>query len=132
MIMVRTPYWNLERDVGAAWFRLRRTAEPFASNDEIERVARAIEHKLVGVDLSRLGFLVDLREGPMRNDPEWERVAGPWQAKMMSSFGRVAILVKTPAGKLQMTRIVRALHASAEVFDQEKAAIDWLRSPPRG
>jgi hypothetical protein len=131
MIMIRTPYWSLERDVGAAWFRLRRTAEPFSSNDEIERVAQAIEKKLMGVDLSRLGFLVDLRDGPLRNDPEWERVMAPWQRKMMSSFGRVAILVKTPAGKLQMTRIVRALHASAEVFDQETAAIEFLRPQPR-
>jgi hypothetical protein len=131
MIMIRTPYWWLERDVGAAWFRLRRTAEPFASNDEIQRVSETIEKKLVGVDLSRLGFLVDLRDGPLRNDPEWERIMAPWQRKMMAAFGRVAILVKTPAGKLQMTRIVRTLHASAEVFDQEKAAIDWLRSPPR-
>jgi hypothetical protein len=131
MHMVRTPYWILERDLGAAYFRLRRTAEKFASNDLLDEAARSIERVMVGVDLSRLGFLVDLREGPMRNDPEWEKIAAPWQKKMMSSFGRVAILVKTPAGKLQMNRIVRALHATAQVFDEEKAAIEWLRSPPR-
>ena len=43
-----------------------------------------------------------------------------------------AILVKTPVGKLQMGRIVRALHASAQVFDDERQAIAFLKagSPP--
>ena len=127
--MIRTPYWILERDLGAAFFRLRRTATKLESNEVLNQTAQTIERALVGVDLSRLGFLVDLRDGPMRNDPEWEKVARPWQQKMMSAFGRVAILVKTPVGKLQMNRIVRALHATAQVFDDEQQAIAFLKSP---
>jgi hypothetical protein len=132
MQMVRTQYWILERDLGAAFFRLRRTSTAYESLESIGVTAASIERALVGVDLSRLGFLIDLREGPMRNDPEFEKVGRPWQEKMMGVFGRVAILVKTPVGKLQMGRIVRALHASAQVFDDERQAIAFLKatSPP--
>jgi hypothetical protein len=126
MRMAKTPYWLLERNVGEAFFRLVRTTEAYQSLDLISQSFQQLEKAILGVDVSRLGFLVDLRLGPMRNDPAFEATARPWQEKVMKAFARVAILVKTPAGKLQMSRIVRSLHATAQVFDDEKTAVAHL------
>jgi hypothetical protein len=129
MRMVVTQWWILERDVGAAYFRLRRTPEPTISLDRFSEVAEAFERALAGVDRSRLGLLVDLRDGPMRNDAVFERTAAPYQARMVAGFRRVAVLVKTPAGKLQMRRLAEgALHEmpGIHVFDEEPAALAFL------
>ena len=37
----------------------------------------------------------------MRNDPQFEAAALPYQVKMLTAFRRTAILVKTPAGKFK-------------------------------
>jgi hypothetical protein len=126
MIMARTPYWVLERNVGEAFFRLTRTSLPYETLELIDQSFDQLARALRGSDVSRLGFLTDLRLGPMRNDPAFEERARPWQEKVMKSFARVSILVKTPVGKLQMARIVRSLHATAQVFDDEAAAVAHL------
>jgi len=124
--MVKTPYWTLERDIGASYFRLRRTATRFESPESMGTHARTVERALSKGDMSRLGVLVDLRLGPMRNDPEFESAARQWQGKLVETFGKIAFLVATPVGKLQMNRIARLLSKPAQVFDDEAAAVAWL------
>jgi hypothetical protein len=126
MQMVRTKHWTLERDVGKKFFRVRRTAEPFGSPDELKVAFDRMERALHALDLTRYALLLDIREGPMRNDPQFERTVRPYQEAIMQRFGRVAILVKTPAGKLQANRIVQSIGAGTRVFDDERAAIAFL------
>jgi hypothetical protein len=124
--MLATSWWILERDLGAAFFRLRRTPQPTVALDKLEEVMVSLERALAGVDRSHLGLLVDLREGPMRNDPEFERAAAPFQLRMLSGFRRVAVLVKTPVGKLQVRRLLARRVPAAEIFDDEEAALAHL------
>src|SRR3954470_6688676 len=104
--MARTPHWILKRDVGQSYFRLRRTPAPLDSLGDLPVQIERFKKIFGGVDTQRLGLLIDLRDGPMRNDPKWEELFRPWQKMIFTSFGRTVILVKTPAGKLQMERIV--------------------------
>lgn len=81
-----------------------------------------------GVKLSHHAFLMDVREGPLRADPEFERAtqdAGPELSKV---FKRAAVLVKTAVGKLQMSRIRNERAMSMEVFDDEAKAYAFLAS----
>ena len=125
--MVRTPQWILEREVGASYFRLRRTATPIEDLGDLPAQMEKFKKIFGGVDTKRLGLLIDLRDGPMRNDPKWERTFRPWQQMIFTSFGRTAILVKTPAGKLQMSRIVGLVAPGVPVCDDEADAIAKVR-----
>jgi hypothetical protein len=125
MQMVRTPTWILERDVGAAFFRLRRTAQPMSSFEEMSQVAEKMARALGGIDREHIAVLVDLREGGMRNDAEFEKAAAPYQKLLLTGWRRVAVLVKTPAGRLQVERLTRGV-AEVRIFTDEKAALAFL------
>lgn len=126
MQLTRTPQWVLERDVGTNWLRARRTPEPTRSADDVKLAFDKLSKAIGSVDRSHLGLLVDSREGPLRNDPEFERMAAPYQVAMMSGFARVAVLVKTPAGKLQTERLAAALGSTIKVFTDEAKAIAYV------
>src|SRR5438270_838228 len=105
MQMARTAQWILERDVGTNYLRARRTAVPTGGPDDLKLAFDTLTKAIGSVDRSHLGLLVDAREGPLRNDAEFEAAARPWQTAMMAGFARVGVLVKTPAGKLQTERL---------------------------
>jgi hypothetical protein len=127
MLMARTPQWILERDVGASFFRIRRTSVEDQDADAMKKTADMVARALGSIDRSHHGLLVDLREGPMRNDQEFEASARPYQLAIMASFGRIAVLVKTPAGRLQIERLMGAA-ANRRVFSDEAAAVAFLNS----
>ena len=127
MQMVRTAMWILERDVGTNYFRARRTNAPSGTPEELQRTGEAMIKAVGSVDRSHLGLLVDAREGPLRNDAEFEAYVRPWQAKMISGFARVAVLVKTPVGKLQTERLASGF-GGLKVFTDEAAAIAYVSS----
>jgi hypothetical protein len=126
MQMLRTPYWILERDVGQAFFRLRRTAESVASLETLSHTAAAITHAFRNLDTKRMGMLLDLRESPIRNDPQFEDTVRPFQERLVSAFGRVAVLVKSPVGRLQVERVITPMSTTAKVFSDESAALAYL------
>lgn len=72
-------------------------------------------------------ILLDLRDGPFRSDPEFEETMLKNTPRMMGAFGVVAVLVKTAVGRLQMSRIGRERHVDLHVFDDEEAALAYLR-----
>ncbi len=74
----------------------------------------------------RFALLVDLRDGPMRNDPAFEQVFRDRQRQLFGGFRRVALLVRTAVGALQINRQARAMGRTAVVFHDEQAAIDHL------
>jgi hypothetical protein len=122
MVLTRTPQWILERDVGTNWFRVRRTAEPHRTAEDIKLAFEKLTRAVGSADRSHLGLLIDTREGPLRNDPEFERMVAPYQVQMMTGFARIAVLVKTPAGKLQTERLA-AMMRTVKVFTDEAKAI---------
>ncbi len=78
------------------------------------------------LDRHLLRLLVDLRAAPGRNDPEFERAMATRRSQLMRAFIRVAILVQTPVGELQVGRITREDGSNAHVFSDEAKAFVWL------
>jgi hypothetical protein len=79
-------------------------------------------------------LLVDLRSSPVRNDPEWEQAASQLRPKLFGGFPRVAVLVKTAVGALQVKRYARDDGLDLHIFHDEEKALAFLegRRPPRG
>jgi hypothetical protein len=108
----------------------RRKATPYPDAKTVRASLEASRSSMPGTRLSHHVFLMDVREGPMRSDPEFEsatRDAGPELSKM---FLRAAVLVKTAVGKLQMNRIRQERSTAFEVFDDEAKALEYLLQPP--
>jgi antitoxin (DNA-binding transcriptional repressor) of toxin-antitoxin stability system len=107
--------------------RITRTAEPVedlvAFPERVAELGRALEDSTARV------ALMDLRNGPPgRNDPEFEQASTPWRRLLGSRFGKVAVLVRTQAGRLQVTRLARQDHRDPHVFLDEQEALDYLMS----
>lgn len=125
--LLDTPHYVLAREPGQrSMLRLTRTAHPFQSVAEIEATSAALERALATIERSRYQLLVDLREGPMRNDPEFERAFERHRKALLKGYVRVAVLVRTAAGRLQVARHAREDGASIRVFDDERAALAFL------
>ncbi|MDP3275511.1 MAG: hypothetical protein Q8Q09_09975 [Deltaproteobacteria bacterium] len=74
--------------------------------------------------------LVDLRNGPLRSDPAFEKIMSEVQPQFFAAIARGAVLVRTAVGKLQMTRIANVQKLTYAVFDDELKARQWLTQAP--
>lgn len=75
------------------------------------------------------GLLVDMRDAPPRNDDAFESTVRRFRTEIHAHFVRVAVVVRTIAGKLQVNRLDREQHldtATHAVFDDEDEARAFL------
>ena len=83
---------------------ITRSQQQYRSSEDLrwsfERMHRAFEH----IPKSRCALLIDSRQAPARNDPEFERAMAPLRQDLLRGFPRTAILVQTAVGALQVTR----------------------------
>ena len=101
-----------------------RTKQAFASIDEVRRANGELVAAVVKLPgLTRV--LVDLSGGPPgRNDPEFERASDEIRSQL-GRFERVAILVRTAAGKLQAKRL-SATSNKLQIFQDQAEALAFL------
>ena len=75
-------------------------------------------------------LLVDMRQAPARNDPEFERAHGPRRRQLLAGFVRVATLVNSPVGILHIQRFAREDRAQhIQGFQDERQALRYLQEP---
>lgn len=98
--------------------------------DDLTGVLAPMFRALEGVDRSTHRLLVDSRAAPGQNDPEFEKVYSRFRARLLDGWLRVAVLVNTIPGQLQLQRHQRE-GLEAEVFMDPNRAVDWLLSPVR-
>src|SRR5262245_61579490 len=123
---VRTPHFVLERRQGASLVVLRRSPTPFSALAEVSKSFSVLMPALEALPRGELRLLIDYRDGPMRNDPDFEATFRPYRSAMAAGFHRVAILVQSAVGKLQAQRHVREDRMPVQVFVNERLAIAYL------
>lgn len=74
------------------------------------------------------GFLLDLRFGTGRHEPEFEAMVTKFNRDIVSRYGKVAWLVATNVGLLQARRFARELQIDLRAFQDEGEARRWLLS----
>lgn len=125
-LLFSTPQITLTTGPDARLVRYVRTSVPYASMLEYELL-----HERVAGALDQLGrrhhvLLVDMREAVMNTDPAFERAAGRGRQLFVRDFRRIAILVKTAIGALQVGRHMREDSLDTSIFNEEPAAISFL------
>jgi hypothetical protein len=116
-------YFRVEVDKAAGLVRIVRTAEPMPKDTgEIRRIFESMAPEVRKVAGARL--LIDLRGGPPgRNDEAFESASNDTTRGLDGLFARVAILVRTAAGKLQVRRMSSG---ARQVFQDEAEALRYL------
>jgi len=110
-------------DTNRGLARMTRTSAHYPSVAAAEASLHATTSALHGIARPHLGVLLDLRKGPMRNDPEFEAVAARYRFKFGEGFGRFAVLVRTAVGELQVSRYGRESHVAVAIFHDEAEAL---------
>lgn len=126
----RDDYYILRIDhdhSGLGVLRLERTATPYATLEAMDAGNRALAAAVRGAGVRRV--LLDLRHGPPgRNDEAFEAASGVWRKQLAQECDRVAVLVRTVAGKLQSQRLARGEgRQPTNVFMDEPEALEYLR-----
>jgi hypothetical protein len=119
-------YYRMELDARGGVLFLVRTAQAFENLDAVRAEQVAILDRLQMLVRRHLGLLVDLRRGPSRNDPAFEQAIKEFRVALFALFRRVAVLVRTATGRMQLTRHMRSDGGEAHVFDDERRAFDYL------
>jgi hypothetical protein len=125
--LLRRKHFLVTLDDDAGILRRARTSEPFASIRELEDVYAELLAVLVRLDRAKLGQLIDARQAPPRNDPEFEAAITRHHAELYRDFRATAVLVRTAAGKLQVKRMLEASGIVALVCVNEADAVAYLR-----
>jgi ferredoxin-NADP reductase/cytochrome b involved in lipid metabolism len=121
-VLAHNRYWLLEVDGARKVVVLRRSAAPtvdlaelVAANEQI--IARLPQGGAYG------GAVVDTRQAPPRNDVAFEAAMRRMREQVCRTYARVAVIVVSAAGALQVSRLGRDDEAPTLVTHDEDAAL---------
>lgn len=123
-------HWTIDEREAGGVLVLARTGERYATGAE---VTRAFDEVLTALAPYRAGMrplLVDLRAVRGRDDAEYERAAAREPDEIAKRFVRVALLVRTAVGELQLRRTLKGIARRMVVFTSEADALAHLEAPP--
>lgn len=126
----RNPFMIIRYLEPARVVLLIRLPQDYAGTEELRWSFERINHALEGIQRHRASLLIDSRQAPARNDPEFERAFAPLRAEMMRGFSRVALVVRSAVGVLQVTRHARIDGVDAGVFTDPAEALASVGGPP--
>lgn len=122
-------FGSVSFSVSSKIIRVQRSSQRFRTLKEIEDYFRGIAAVLERLDRKSLGILIDLREGPLRTDPEFESIVKSFQQTLVEGFSKVALLVRSAIGELQLNRQKREGWAITGIFRDEQEALSFLETP---
>jgi hypothetical protein len=125
--LLHTAHFLLVEDPVARIVTRTRTAERFTSLEVLASEYDGVVRALQRVDRSVYAHLVDLRQAPSRNDDAFEAAVTHYQAPLYDGFRRVAVIVATAAGRLQLRRFLTEYRADGQVFTDPEEATAYLR-----
>jgi hypothetical protein len=131
-VIAADEYFRVELATPGPVLRVVRTPLPLVGAEAADRAHRQLVERLERLSKRAWPLLVDLRDAPPRNDPEFEAIVERYRRAIFEGFTRSAVLVRTAAGVMQLTRHLRQDRIAAPVFDDEDAALGYLTSPASG
>ncbi|MEY4548594.1 MAG: hypothetical protein RL685_4789 [Pseudomonadota bacterium] len=107
--------------------RVVRTTLPIETLEQVDEVWGAVSRTLIPLDRARHVLLMDMRDAPGRNDDAFERRVAKYRSATVQGFLRVAVLVRSLPGQLQVQRHAREDGLGmVHIFASEPAALEWL------
>jgi hypothetical protein len=127
--LLRTRHFIVESIPGTPRIEVTRTAEGFASVEEMRLAFTEVSMVLDREGRHHSALLVDTRAAPPRNDPEFEAAFDPIRVMLLTGFPKIALIVRTTAGRLQAERHSKHDNIKLSVFmdlDEARAFCAYL------
>lgn len=122
-VLLANRYWELSVDRAQGYVKVRRTPVAVGAIEEFTRENDSVIQALEGLS-TNLGIVVDMRQAPARNDAEFEDAMRRFRAAC-DRFARVAVLIESAIGVLQVNRLSRAEGAKHFATQSEASAIKF-------
>lgn len=131
MFLLQSPFVVIAHLPGTPIIRFKRLEETPRTVLEIRTQLQKMIDALNTVDRRDHCLLMDMRDAPVRHVvPQFEQVLDEYRPRLMSGFAKVAVLVKTSVGKLQVTRMAREDGVDIRIFNIEAEALAYLTGRP--
>jgi hypothetical protein len=124
--MYSDPYHVAQLRPGTSIIHVTRSAVPFTSASDVDKHFTALASAIAALDRSHLDLLLDVRLAAGRNDPEFEIAIEPHRVRMQRGFRRIAVVLNSIAGHLQVKRHALQDNIAIRTFPDEKTALAWL------
>lgn len=121
-------YVRVEVDATKTLARFTRTTAVFPSLAQLERSFGESSAALERLDRARYALFVDLRDARGSNDLAFEQAMVRARRRLMTGFCRVAVLVKSASGALQVRRHAKEDGVELGVFTDEDELLAYLSS----
>ena len=105
---------------------VRRTRRKFESAAELRVERLRLVEQLNALGRRGRGLLIDSRTAPHSTERDLDEEFRRYRREVMLGFERVAALVRTKVGILQVNRLCAGQASDFEVFDDEAAAVASL------
>jgi hypothetical protein len=125
-LLLSTPQITLSTEPEARLVRYVRSSAPYPDLVEYERVHERVAAALDNLGRKRNVLLVDMREALMNNEPAFEKAAARGRQLLVRDFRRVAVVVKTAVGALQVGRHLREDSLEMPIFNDDTEALSFL------
>lgn len=123
-LLVDTEYLRVEYDAAHSIVVITRTTKPFPSLQEATEVNRNVAQKTRNVPARFL--ILDSRLAPGRNDDDFESAMRPIFTQYITRYERVAMIVQTAIGRLQMQRLSRTSPTPVGVVATPEEAVAYV------
>jgi sulfite reductase alpha subunit-like flavoprotein len=125
-LLLCTRYWFVEESAVERVVVLRRTPLPFDSLEALVAENASVIATIRG-DHLQYGLVVDMRQAPPRNDPEFEDAMRTLRETIAAGFARHAVLLESSAGVLQVNRLGRGEGQRVFATMSESAAVTFAK-----
>lgn len=123
------PYHAARQRPGTSIIHVTRSAVPFATRADLVRHFEALASAFDALDRPRHDLLMDVRLAVGRNDPEFETAIEPHRVRIQRGFRRIAVVLNSIAGQLQIKRFALQDRVVVRTFPDEESALSWLETP---
>jgi hypothetical protein len=124
--LLKNDFLTISMDRERGIVHIVRSPVRFTTAAECDRIYAEAARAVSILDRPRLGLLIDLRDAPLTQDSDIERCIGGHRKRIISGYSKVAILVRTAAGGLQVSRHSREDGIRVAVFQTEENARAYL------
>lgn len=129
MLAWEDAYVRVEIDADAHLVRHTRTSRVYEDLPALVASLRAMLARTEHLERSQYALLQDMRCARGRHEPEFEQAVQREKGGISPAFRKIALLVSSAVGRLQVQRHMQQMGVPARVFLDEQEALAWLGEP---
>jgi hypothetical protein len=127
VLLASLKHHDIRLDTACRLVVVQRTGESFRDLSALAECFGACQVALKGVERKHYRLLLDVRLGPAHSGEQFERAFAEQRGKLIDGFERVAALVSTAVGRLQVQRHAKEDGRELFVSSDQSAVFNYLQ-----